>query len=339
MENQRATCTRIAGAKTRITAFAALALACALAAAPVPARGDAVTLRLDWLKRSYHSPFFLGVEKGWYKEAGIDLTITEGRGSGSVVQLVGNKSETFGFATADAVVRGVHAGIPVVSVANIMPQMSDAIFVLKTSGIARPHDLKGRTLATTAGGASDVLLPAFLKGAGLTVNDVTIVPVDASVKVQTLLQGKVDAMNAPVWSMGGFYSAGGANAFRYADFGVRVVGYGIVTNSETAKSDTSLVKRFVAATMQAWNYALKNPEEALDALERASPENAKPGARARNRLDLAEAFKQVRPAVAGKPFGTQSDSDWEAMQKQLIEYKVIKEARPVRQYLTNDFIQ
>jgi hypothetical protein len=63
-------------------------------------------------------------------EAGIELSIKEGRGSGNVVQLVGNGSDMFGYAGADAVVRGVQQGIPVVSVATIMPRNADVLFVL-----------------------------------------------------------------------------------------------------------------------------------------------------------------------------------------------------------------
>ena len=105
-------------------------------AAPAPSTGNVqqpikvekVTLRVDWFHSSYHSPFFLGIDKGWYKEAGFDLEITEGKGSGNVAQLVGNKTDTFGFAGADAVLKSVQAGIPLINVANLMPKDANAIF-------------------------------------------------------------------------------------------------------------------------------------------------------------------------------------------------------------------
>jgi NitT/TauT family transport system substrate-binding protein len=323
----------------RLCALAfAFAVGGAVAVAAGPAGAETATLRVDWLYRSYHAPFFVGIEKGWYRQAGIDLVIKEGRGSGSVVQLVGNGSDTFGFATADAVIRGVQSGIPAVSVANIMPKNADAIFVLKSSGISRVQDLKGRRIATTPGGASDALLGAFLKGAGLTRDELSIVPLDAAVKVQMLLLGKVDAINAPAWSTSTFTSAGGAKSFLYADYGVQVVGYGIITHIETAKQHPDLVKRFVAVTLRAWQYSLANPEEALAALEKVSAENATPEARRRNQVDLPEVFELVKPAVAGKPYGTQSEPDWEDMQKQLVEYGIVRESRPVSYYLTNAFV-
>lgn len=321
---------------------AALALAGATLALLPPcaaAELEAVSVRLDWLFRSYHAPFFLGVEKGWYRDAGIELKIAEGRGSGSVVQLVGNQSDTFGFATADAIIRGVQNHIPVISVATIMPTNADSILVMKRTGITRPAELKGKTIATTAGGTSDLLLPAFLKSTGLAPGDVTVVPLDAALKVSALLQGKIDAMNGPVWTASDFAPAGGANTFLYADYGVRVVGYGIVTGSETLRNAPDLVRRFIAVTLRAWSYSLTHPEEALAALEKASAENAKPEVRIRNRLDLPQAFELVRPAVPGEPFGTQSEAAWEQTQRLLFEYRAIKDTLPVGAYFTNRFIE
>jgi NitT/TauT family transport system substrate-binding protein len=316
------------------------------ASAPAPSTGNVqqpiktekVTLRVDWFDSSYHSPFFLGIEKGWYKEAGFDLEITEGKGSGNVAQLVGNKTDTFGFAGADAVLKSVQTGIPVINVANLMPKDANAIFALKKTGVTKATDLKGKIIATTVGGTSDILLPAFLKGAGMTDKDVTIVPVDAAIKVQTVLQGKADAMNAPAWSFSYFTDAGGANSFLYFDFGVQTVGYGIIVNTDTWKSNPDMVKRFVAATIKSWEYAKDHQEESLAALEKASAENAKADVKVRNRLDFPEAMKLVTPAVSGKGLGMQDEQAWDTMQKQLLEYGVIKESRPVSTYFTNDAV-
>jgi len=330
--------------KVRVLLVARALVVAAAAVVPLSASAagtnvEPASLRVDWLFRGYHSPFFLGVEKGWYREAGIDLEIREGRGSGSVVLLVGNKSDTFGFATADAVIRGVHNRIPVVSIANIMPRNADSVFALKQTGITRPDELKGKSIGTTAGGTADLLLPAFLKGIGLGTSDVTIVPVEPALKLSSLLQGRIDAMNGPAWTPSDFVLGGGANTFLYADYGVEVVGYGIIANTETSSNDPDLVRRFVAVTLRAWSYALEHPEEALAALERASPDNAKPEVMKRNRLDLPEALKFVRPAVPGKPFGMQNEAAWEKTQRLLLEYRAIKETRPVDQYLTNRFIE
>ena len=311
---------------------AALALAGVFDAAAEP-----VSVRLDWLYTSFHAPFFLGLEKGWYQEAGIELSIKEGRGSGNVVQLVGNGSDMFGYAGADAVVRGVQQGIPVVSVATIMPRNADVLFVLASTGIAKVGDLKGKRIGSTPGGTSDALLPAFLRGAGLAPNDVTIVPIDAQLKAQMVLQGRIDAMNAPAWSGGVLAPGGEHRSFAYSDYGVEVVGYTLVASADTVKSKPELVSRFVAATLKSFAYAVDHPDEALAALVKNVPDKFTPERRASARVDLVESLQRVRPAVAGKPFGAQSDADWDRMQKQLVDYGVVKQTRPVDQYLTHRF--
>jgi len=338
--------TAYTGRAARIVALAAVFGAAAGTAAraadlPTAAAGapklEAASLRVDWLFRSYHAPFFLGVAKGWYREAGIDLSLREGSGSGTVVRLIGGNSDTFGFVGADAVLRGVQSGIPVVAVATLMPRSADTMFVLKRSGIARPQQLRGKTIATTPGGTSDALLPAFLAGAGLTAADVSIVPVDAALKAQVLLQGRVDATALVAWVGTDFDAVGGVSAFPFADYGVQVVGYSLAVGTATAESNPDLVARFVAASMRAWTYALAHPEEALAAMAQAGA--VKPDRVAQARAEMTAAFKLARPAVPGKPLGTQNEADWEAMQRQLLEYRAIKIALPVTRYMTNRFMQ
>jgi NitT/TauT family transport system substrate-binding protein len=306
--------------------------------APAVVAQDKVTIRTDWFHSSYHSPFFVGIEKGFYRAAGIDLKPTEGRGSGQVVQLVGNGNDQFGFASTDAVFRAVAKGIPVIAVANVMPEMGQAVFVLKRSGITKPEQLKGKSIAMTPGGTNEALLPAFLENIGLSMSDLKQVSVSPASKVRMFLQGQFDAMMSPLWAAGFFATAGGANAFLYSDYGVSMVGFNIVTNPNFAENNADLVKRFIAATMKSWAYAKANPEEALDALEKHSATNAKPGRRARNRGDLATAMKFVGNAVPGQPMGFQSERDWLATQALLLKWGVVKELKPITTYFTNAYI-
>jgi NitT/TauT family transport system substrate-binding protein len=306
--------------------------------APAVVAQDKVTVRTDWFHSSYHSPFFVGIEKGFYRVAGIDLKPTEGRGSGQVVQLVGKGDDQFGFASTDAVFRAVAKGIPVVAVANVMPKMGQAMFVMKRSGITKPEQLKGKLIGVTPGGTNETLLPAFLENVGLSMSDVKQVAVSPASKVRMFLQGQFDAIMATAWAAGLFAQDGGANVFVYSDYGVSMVGFNIVTNPNLAKSNADLVKRFIAATMKSWAYAKANPEEALDALAKHSASNAKPGRRARNSGDLATAMKYVGNAVPGKPMGFQSERDWLATQALLLKWGVVKELKPITTYFTNAYI-
>src|SRR3569623_1027343 len=85
----------------RSTTFAAAlaALAFALPALPAAAQQkEKVTLLLNWYLYSEHAPFFLGKERGYFDQEGIDLEIQEGRGSGVTVQAVAAGTATLGYA-------------------------------------------------------------------------------------------------------------------------------------------------------------------------------------------------------------------------------------------------
>lgn len=319
-------------------AMGAAALLVSSFAALSASAADKVSVRTDWFHSSYHAPFFIGIEKGFYKDAGIELSVTEGRGSGQVVQLVGKGDDQFGFAAVEAVMRGVAAGIPVVSVQTIMPVMGQAIYVLKKSGITKVEDLKGKTIAITPGGTNEALLPVVLQSVGLKESDVRQVSVDAAAKLRMMLNGDFDSMMATGWAHSLYESAGGANAFIYSDYGVKIVGYSIVTNSEWVKKNPDVAKRFLAATAKSWEYAMKNPEETLDALAKASPPNADPVRRKGNSVDLVNSLKFVGPAVPGKPFGMQSEKDWKDTQALLIKYKVVEKEMPISAYMTNEYV-
>jgi NitT/TauT family transport system substrate-binding protein len=327
---------RVFGKILGLISVAALILVVPLMA-PAEAQ-DKVTVRTDWFHGSYHSPFFLGIEKGFYSDVGIDLTPTEGRGSGQVVQLVGVGDDQFGFASVDAVFRGVAKEIPVISVANIMPTMGQAVFVLNKSGITSADQLRGKSFAMTPGGTNEALLPAFLADLGMTMDDITPITVSPANKVRMFLGGQFDAMMATAWAAGIFESAGGSVKFVYSDHGVKMVGYNIITNTKLAEENPDLVQRFIQATLRSWKYSKEHPEEALDALAKHSATNAKPDRRKRNSGDLAEAMAFVGVAVKGQPMGVQSRQDWIDTQTMLLKFGVLDKALPVDSYFTNAYV-
>jgi NitT/TauT family transport system substrate-binding protein len=297
-----------------------------------------VTLRIEWLHSSYHAPFFLGMEKGYYRDVGLSLTINEGQGSVQVVQLVGRGEDEFGFASSDAILRGTEAGVPILSVANIMPVMGQALYVRADSPIETLSDLKGRSIAMTPGGTNEALLPLVLNAAGLTLEDVRQISVGASAKVRTFLNGDVDAMIATGWAHSLFEAGGGARGFVFSDYGVEIVGYNIVTSSDLAERDPVLVQRFVNATLKAWSEAKANPEAAVQALARAVQRHATPDRMQGNRVDLRNALDFVAPAAPDQPYGFQSLHAWEDSRSILFQYGVLAENSPVASFVTNRFL-
>ena len=122
---------------------------------------DAVSLRLNWYLGGVHAPFYLGKERGFYRDAGIDLTINEGRGSANTVQVVAAGTDTFGLADSSSVMRlRVEGCAGIRTVMSLLNTSGFGVISLAETGIKTPKDLEGKKLAITAGDALTQLFPA-----------------------------------------------------------------------------------------------------------------------------------------------------------------------------------
>ncbi len=312
-------------------------IAASLAALPARA-ADKVTVRLDWFASAYHAPFFYGIQQGYYRDAGIDLNVADGRGSVQSIQLVAKGDDQFAFAAVDSLMRAVGAEMPVVSVATLMPVMGQGIYVLNSSGITTLAELKGRTVAVTPGGTNEALLPGVLEAAGLKDRDLKKVSIDASAKVRMFVNGNVDAMIATGWAHPMFDSAGGARGFIFSDFGMKMVGYSLVTGTELAAKNPDLVRRFVAASGKAWAEAKAHPDAAVAALAALARGHSDAERRRADAEEFAKAVAFMGTAVPGQTYGMQAEKDWTDTQAVLLKYGVIKQTLPIGRYMTNAFV-
>ena len=112
---------------TLVRSGALAAGALALLVGPAQSQ-DKTTLRLDWTALGYHAPFYLGVSRGYYRDAGLDVSVLEGKGSPAVGALVGNGSDDFGFADASTIAQLVSQGLPAKMVMGIFQKSTLALF-------------------------------------------------------------------------------------------------------------------------------------------------------------------------------------------------------------------
>src|SRR5271170_1210262 len=123
----------------------------ALPFAPVRSRAAVplkpVSMTLDWIYQGPNAGFVVALEQGFYREAGLDVTITPGKGSGSTAQLIASKAAQFGFADGYVVGNGVAKGMSLKSVGSIFRRNPAAMMVLADSGINTPKDLEGKSMA------------------------------------------------------------------------------------------------------------------------------------------------------------------------------------------------
>ncbi|GAA4723426.1 NitT/TauT family transport system substrate-binding protein [Promicromonospora umidemergens] len=229
----------------------------------------AVTVTLNWVPYGEHAPLYYGVEQGFFEEEGIDLTIQPGNGSGNTVQQVAQRNTDFGWSDTPPLANGISSGMPVRSVGVFLQTGPSSVEFFADQGITEPADLVGKTVGGTPGDAMYGTFPAWLELNGVDPADVKVVNVDAAGKIAALIEGKVDAIQ-------GFHhdqaptienqSGEEVDALPFADFGMNLLGTGLVANESMIQEDPELVEAMVRATSRSFLEAADNQDAAVKAM-------------------------------------------------------------------------
>src|SRR6516225_1634486 len=216
-----------------------------------------VTMTLDWVYQGPNDGFMIAQEKGFYREAGLDVAITSGKGSGATAQfVVGN---------------GVAKGMGIKSIGSVYRRNPAAAVVLANSGITSPKDLEGKSIAMTAGSAQFQQWPAFVKGANIDGSKIQVVNIDPAGVGPALINGQVPAICGSAQGYVPAIEIRGRKEVRifwFADYGVNVVSNGIIVHQDLLKSDPGLVRAFVAPTIKGFLYGRQHPDEAVSIIKK-----------------------------------------------------------------------
>ncbi len=297
-----------------------------------------VTLQLDWVLAGPNSGFMVAKDKGFYEEEGLDVAITQGKGSGNTAQLVGSGAADFGFSDGYVVGNAVSKGVDIKMVASIYRRNPTAMIVLANSGIETPKDIVGKTLALPAGSAQFQQFPAFAKGCGFDSDKVRKVNVDNVAEEAALLAGQVDAMAGYAQgSIPALEIAGKAEVriFWFADCGVATLSNGIIVHSDMIKNTPELIAPFVRASVKGFLYARQNPEEAVSIVIANQPA-ADPAITLREMELSWETW--VSKNTAGTSLGWMSPDDWAYTLNVLTTYGGVTDKVDPADVYTNAYI-
>jgi NitT/TauT family transport system substrate-binding protein len=118
----------------------------ALASVSVARAEDQMTLTLNFLAQPFQSGFFLAKEKGFYKDAGIDLKIIEGKSSSSTAQITAAGQTDVGFVSGPAALTLINKGAPVKIISEVVHGNVQAVASMDSSNIKTPKDLVGKSV-------------------------------------------------------------------------------------------------------------------------------------------------------------------------------------------------
>src|ERR1700704_5067865 len=155
---------------------------------------EKVVLMLNWYLYSEHAPFFLGKERGFYDQEGIDLDVQEGRGSGVTVQAVAANTATFGYVDVPTMIKAAAKGAPVKSVGVALQLSPMSVMGFSDKNIRVPKDIVGKTVAITPGDSMSQIWPLFLKKTGLNESEFKTVSGDAQTKLNAVMNGQADLL-------------------------------------------------------------------------------------------------------------------------------------------------
>jgi len=313
-----------------------LALALPLVLGAQAQAQDNVSLRLNWYLGGLHVPFYYGVDRGFYRQEGINLTINEGRGSANTVQVVGAGTDTFGLADSSSIINLISKGGEIKSVMNILSSTGFSVVSAASAGIRTPKDIEGKTLAVSPGDPIRGLLEAVAAHNKVDISKVRFVQVDPAAKVVTVLEKRADAL------LGGAddqffllkYRGVEPHALRFADHGANIVGMAIFTGNNTIKSNPDLVRRFVRATKRAWEEAKRNPDAAVDVAMKVKPDLNRQSTKDQMLVDF-ELMDSVN--VKGQ-IGFGHEKDWSQTIDLLKRYRGLETQLNWTAFHTNEFL-
>ena len=315
----------------------ALGILIGLGVAPGAWAADDASLLLNWYLGGLHTPFYLGKERGYYEEEGINLTINEGRGSARSVQVVAAKGDTFGMSDAGSLMLGVAKGTPIKAVMSLLNTSGFGIISLAEAGIETAKDLEGRRLAVSPGDALTQLFPAVVEANGLDGDRIELVFMDPPAKPVAVMEGRADALLGGIDDQYFLIEAQGHEpaALRFADLGVNTVGMTIHTHEDVIQENPDFVRRFVKATVRSWEAAKEDPEAAVDAALKVKPDLNRESTLKQLEVDLDLLASEN---TEGEGIGYGSEEDWKHTKQLLVEYRELETDRPAASFYTNEFL-
>ncbi|MCX8997016.1 ABC transporter substrate-binding protein [Rhizobiaceae bacterium BDR2-2] len=256
--------------KKRLVALLALAaLISPLASAAQAAEVNFIT---DFGFNGRHAYYYVALDKGYYKQEGLDVNILRGQGSADAVKKVASGAADIGFADAGSLVlaRG-NDKVPVKMISIVYATPPQAIFTLADSGIETPRDLEGKTLADTASSSVRLLFPAFAEAAGIDADKVNWVTADSSALSSVLATRRADGIGQ--FSVGEPLVAkatapAAVKAFVYKDVGLSYYSNGIIASEDMITKNPDMLRAFVRATIKGMTDAFADPAEAAEIMHK-----------------------------------------------------------------------
>jgi NitT/TauT family transport system substrate-binding protein len=256
------------------SARAVLAIAATMAALATPAAAQtAVKFSLDFKFEGPSAPFVIGLDKGYYKAEGLDVTIDTAAGSLEPITRVASGTYDMGFGDINSLIkfRDQNPGTPIAAVFMVYNRPPFAVVTRKSRGVLKPKDLEGKKLGAPAADGAFAQWKIFVQANGIDASKVTIENVGFPVREPMLASAQVDAITGFSFSSYINLKDRGVDVndivvLLMADYGVNLYGNAIIVNPKFAAEKPEAVKGFLRAFLRGLRDTVKDPASAVDSV-------------------------------------------------------------------------
>lgn len=240
----------------------------ALMAPRLARAADKVNLVLNWTPTADHAPYYFAKALGWYEQAGIDLSIEAGRGSGASAQRVAAGGAELGIADMATALLARSRGSNLSAVMVVYANSPQGFYWLKSGGITGPKDFPGRSIGNPPGDASRLMWPAFAKKVGIDPASVRFVNVSPQAKIQALRSKAIDITsdfyNEHDLKVREFGADLGFAPWR--ELGLNPYGNSVIANGDYLARKPDVVRKFVRVSQRAFQACVSDIGPGLKAL-------------------------------------------------------------------------
>ena len=328
---------RRVGIAALVAVIATGAIACGSVKKDAPGEPTSVTLMLNWTPNNHHAGIYAALQNGWYRDEGIDLKIVEPASAG-VDQVIGSGGADFGIAQAESLLPARAAGVPVVSIATLLPHNDSSFFALASTGIKRPKDFEGKTYGGYGGPLERELLSTLVKCDGGDPAKVKQVEVGNIDYLPGMEQKRFDF----VWVFEGWdvlrvreVEHKEVTSVKFTDWEQCVPNWYtplIIASERTLKERPELVRKFLKVTARGYDLAIANPDQTAGLLLKAVPELDKA------LVSASARYHAPKYADRGKAWGIQNAKVWTDFSAFLRKSGLLERDVAANSAFTNDFL-
>ena len=228
-----------------------------------------LTVQFGWLPDAHHSGFWVALDKGFYREEGLDVRLLPGGLDSSPIKAVVSGVADIGQAGGlEQLITARCEGLPIRAFAAFHRDTPHALISLERKPIRSARDLPGKTVAIAYGDAAELLFRAFLEKSGVSMNEIH--PVPFRFDLTPLMHGDVDAITGFATDQPATLKSKGFTpvVLSYSKLGVRSYGYTFFTSERTLGTRKRDLEAFIRASRKGWQYAIEHPDEAVKTMLR-----------------------------------------------------------------------